>query len=394
VAIARLQVAGPPPSTSAESLSDAVELYQRTYTTLLRSSGETRLRVLESSHRAMGSSLHPLADSEELDLGAFLYAIRRLPAGVVRARTIVMGQDPELFARSGIGPLEDWQPVEAPARRRRWYDSGGDTMAVLLASASDVDDLVPTLVAFQIEWNKMRARMRATGWPHDEDPAAELCAAALGGASDDWLRLRQAWGGGFGPQLRAIADKGMSLRVRMLGGTQVGYARMTRRWWSPVRDQLTARHLERCPVYFVSSNTHSLSNLVTGLAREREDELVAFVERMDEDDALRRELDALRDGDSEGSWENFLYYVARGFFDAGGLELRERRRDAERAAGVVHLSSRTALRVAAQIIPLADLDAARLDPRLGAVDAQRLAASRAVIVNVDYPLGLDRKSVV
>jgi len=35
-------------------LSDEVELYQRTYTTLLRSSGETQLRVLESSHRAMG----------------------------------------------------------------------------------------------------------------------------------------------------------------------------------------------------------------------------------------------------------------------------------------------------------------------------------------------------
>ena len=35
---------------------------------------------------------------------------------------------------------------------------------MLLASASDVDDLVPTLVAFQIEWNKMRVRQRAAGW--------------------------------------------------------------------------------------------------------------------------------------------------------------------------------------------------------------------------------------
>jgi len=32
---------------------------------------------------------------------------------------------------------------------------------VLLSSSSDVDDLVPTLVAFQIEWNKIRARARA-----------------------------------------------------------------------------------------------------------------------------------------------------------------------------------------------------------------------------------------
>src|ERR671920_716152 len=182
MAIARLQVQGPRPSASADSVDDAVELYQRTYSTLLRSSGETRLRVLEPSHRAMGSSLHPLADSDQLDLGAFLYAIRRLPAGIVRARRIAMGQDPELFRRFGIGPLEEWEPVEAPARRRRWYDGGGDTLAVLLASASDVDDLVPTLVAFQIEWNKLRARMRAAG---DVEPEAEALADRLGGTQDD-----------------------------------------------------------------------------------------------------------------------------------------------------------------------------------------------------------------
>ena len=50
-------------------------------------SGETLLRVLEPSHRSMSSSLHALAGSDELDLGAFLYAIRRLPDAVsARAR--------------------------------------------------------------------------------------------------------------------------------------------------------------------------------------------------------------------------------------------------------------------------------------------------------------------
>jgi uncharacterized protein DUF6909 len=390
MAIARLQVHGPRTSTPGDKLDDAVELYQRTYSTLLRSSGETRLRVLEPSHRAMGSSLHPLADSDELDLGAFLYAIRRLPAGIVRARRIVMGQDPALFARSGVGPLEDWEPVEAPARRRRWYDGGGDTLAVLLASESDVDDLVPTLVAFQIEWNKINQRMRAAGWPEgdDHEPEAGECAATLGGAIDDWLRLRDTWGEAFGPQLREVGTRRESLRVRMLGGTHVGYARMTRRWWAPVHARMLDQRLEDRPLYFVSSNTHSLSNLVTGIGREREDELVAYIESLPESDGLRGELHALRDGRSEGSWENFLYFVAREWIDAGGPQLHEWRRKAEAAAGVEHLPSRTAMRVPAQIIPLDRLQVARLDRRLGDVDAERLSASPAVIVNVDYPLGL------
>ena len=147
MAVARLAVTTS--LTDGVRLSDEVELYQRTYTTLLRSSGETHLRVLEPSHRAMGSSLHPLAASEELDLGAFIYAIRRLPDGIVGAELVVMGQDVEALAASGM-PVESWTEAEAPARRRRWYDDGAGTLAVLLGSASDVDDLVPTLVAFQI----------------------------------------------------------------------------------------------------------------------------------------------------------------------------------------------------------------------------------------------------
>src|SRR5215472_18375003 len=170
-------------SDAAARLSDEIELYQRTYSTLLRSSGETHLRVLESSHRAMGSSLHPLAASEEIDLGAFIYAIRRLPDGIVGARLVAMAQQVEAFVGAGM-PVETWEEAEAQARRRRWYDSGAGTLAVLLASASDVDDLLPTLVAFQIEWNKMRVRQRAAGWLDvvaDRDPDPEECARLLGG---------------------------------------------------------------------------------------------------------------------------------------------------------------------------------------------------------------------
>ena len=369
-------------------LSDEVELYQRTYTTLLRSSGETHLRVLESSHRAMGSSLHPLAASEELDLGAFIYSIRRLPDGIVGAELIVMGQDVEDLIAGGV-PVESWEEAEAPARRRRWYDSGTGTLAVLMASASDVDDLVPTLVAFQIEWNKIRVRLRAVGLPREDRVPGEVLAGELGGSAADWDRLRDAWGERFGERMRLIEDQRLSLRVRMLGGTNTGYSRLTRRWWAPVSAELGPEGtVTERPLYFVSSNTHSLVNIVTGIAREREAELVAFVEQMDNSEILRRELKAFREGRAEGSWENFLYFVARLYFSARGPGGAAERRAAEQAKGVTHLRSKTALRVPAQVMQLAGLDVSDLDPRLGDVDSSALAASDAVIVNIDYPLGI------
>jgi len=376
------------PNQSEAALAEAVDVYHRTYTTILRSSGETRLRVLEPSHKAMGSSLHPLADSPELDLGAFLYALRRVPDAIHHRGLVVMGQSPEVFARHGFGRLEDWAEVGAPGRRRRWYDDGDDTLAVLIASASDVDDLVPTLVAFQIEWNKMHVAIRAAGPERTEDLTVAECARALGGGEDDWLQLRESWGAAFGERLAEIAARPTSLRIRLLGGTQVGYARVTRRWWQQVTGVMRSEALLNRPVYFVSSNSHSVANLVTGLARKHEAELV---QSLDDDGPadLRKELRRFRDGDAEGSWDNFLYYVARRRFrtNLGDAERSAIRRE-EREAGVINVASRTALDVAAQVIPLDRLVMGNLDDRLRPVDSEALRASRAVIVCIDYPLGL------
>jgi hypothetical protein len=342
--------------------------------------------VLEASHRALRPSLHALAADEQPDLGAFLYCLRRLPVGIVGAELVLLGQDRAAFEAAGIA-LDQWHETEAVARRRHWFDSGSGSLAVLLASASDVDDLVPMLVALQIEWNKLHARLRAAGGAEplgSTDPAA--LSTALGGAPDDWLALQETWGLRFAEHLGTIAVRPLDLRIRMLRGTHVGYARLTRDWWAPASTCIEAAELAARPIYFVSSNTHSLANLLTGIAHEHEHELVAFVERSGSPE-LREELAAFRDGLTSGSWENFLYFVAREYFDVDADRGAERRR-AERAAGVIHLPARTSLRVPVQIIPLDRLQAARLDPRLGEIDAGRLRSSSAVIVNIDSPLGL------
>ncbi len=391
---------------NGERLSDEVELYQRTYSTLLRSSGETRLRVLEPSHRAMRSSLHSLADSQQLDLGAFLYAVSRLPQAIAGARHVVMGQSAEALIADGLD-VTHWPEAESPARRRRWYVGPDATLAVLLASSSDVDDLVPTLVAYQIEWNKIHLHLAGAANELGDAPEAEACARLLGGSTEDWQRLTEAWGAGFRERLAMVRDHSLSIRIRMLGGSNTGYARMTRRWWAPIQTQLdqddrgdghgdAAAAGQRAsgsadgdgPLYFVSSNTHSLVNIATGVAREREQQLIQFVESLPKDDILHEELIRFRQGETEGAWENFLYFVARQWFEARGEQGASERRAAEAAYGVKHLRSSTALRVSAQVIPLDALSVTSLDPRLGEVDAAALAASRARIVNIDYPLGV------
>jgi hypothetical protein len=130
-------------------------------------------------------------------------------------------------------------------------------------------------------------------------------------------------------------------------------------------------------LYVVSSNTHSLANLVSGDARAREDELVSWVEKAGPPE-LQDELRRFREDRTPGSWDNFLYFLAREHGRGGPV----------RPSSIREIDSQTALRVAAQVLPLSTLDVAKFDPRLGEVDRDALQASRAVVVNIDYPLGL------
>ena len=64
-------------------------------------------------------------------------------------------------------------------------------------------------------------------------------------------------------------------------------------------------------------------------------------------DSVLRELAAFRSGESQGSWENFLYFAVKDLY-ASGID-DAGRRTAEQAVGITHLSSRTGLRVSAQV---------------------------------------------
>ena len=370
-----------PPSTGWSG-KHAVELYVRTYTTMLQSSGDIKVESLVQAHLGMGSVLHPLAAEPRSDMGALLYAVRRLPAAINHSRRVIMGQSPQGFKAALDADILSWKAVKAPARRRRWYHDGDNTLAVLIASRSDIDDLVPTLVAFQIEWNKLHRALQET------DLTDEDARGAAGATPDDWHRLRGAWGDSFESNLAAIKREECRIVLRLIGGSHLGFARNASRWWQPIAaamDELGARD---APIYFVSSNSHSLVNVLTGVARRIEGDIVDWIGRSDRDlDAERRKLEA---GHSRASRQNWLYYGARQVFDAHPERerLRKWRAELEAANGVRHIPAvGTGVDSAAQVFMLSKLDASGIDPRVGAVDATRLHESDACIVNVDYPLG-------
>src|SRR5262249_10588575 len=128
-------------------------------------------------------------------------------------------------------------------------------------------------------------------------------------------RLGTALGSAFWPTLRSMAQATKDFSVRLLGGTHVGYAKLTRRWWQPIGVELTRDKLANRPVYFVSSNLHSLVNLVSGYAPRRATELWHFLEESGAADPSGEaaHLAALRE---TANADNVLYYAARLWHDA------------------------------------------------------------------------------
>jgi hypothetical protein len=372
--------------------SEEIELYIRTYYSLLRSSADVQIRTLEEVHANMGASLHLRARGLDPDLSAFIYCSLRLPPCIVDVERVVLGQTSELFRQRGFADVESWQPVAAPARRRRSFFDGERTMACYIASGTDIDDILPLLTAFQIEWNKLHVRLRGEqvlGFlrePVETPEGLDILAAGMGIDREDLVRLQRVWGIGFWSMLRAIASREKRLAVRLLAGSLNDYRRGIQQWFEHIEQAFP--EIRRRPVYFVSSNPHSLVNLVSGFALRYEQDLLPVLERPENSD-LRREWEEIEARHVPSSRENFLYYVLKKHLQTeSGAGLRKLRLADEQAAGILRIPSEHGPDITAQIVDLARMRSDWVDPRIRLDGLDRLSESDALIVNIDYPLGM------
>src|SRR5579885_1484600 len=376
-----------------------VEMYIRTFHTLLRSSGEVGLKALVQAHYNIDSALHPDARSTRPDMSAFIYSVLRLPDAVLNCNRILLGQSDEVFQQQGYD-VNAWESVTASARRRKWFYDGKNTLAAYVASVSDTEDIVPVLVAMQIEWNKFN-------WLLNADPTTmQLLESRVDKASpvfaeitkvlrerlqvspDDWRRLEVIWGERMWGNLLTIGRERKNFTLRMLGGSHVGYVRATRKWWAPVDKLLNDLNLADRPIYFVSSNTHSLANLLSGAVLRREAEITRFA-LSGKDPMLAEECRKLQEGRVPGNWQNFLYYAAREYIKTPeGKDFARSRPTEEQERGIWNVTARQGVEVDAQIFDLSKLRVDDTDPRCRIPGLERLVSSRAIILNIDYPLGM------
>lgn len=379
--------------------SEEIDLYIRTMYSLLRSTTPVRIRTLEEVHAGMNSSLHPLARQDTPDISSFIYANLRLPDCLPDVKAVLLGQSATVFDQSGYKNVENWTEVTARARRRRCYYDGEGLLACYIASRSDIDDVVPMLTAYQIEWNKLHHSLMELseealgGISPDSKEAFKLLGEVLKIPLEDVLRLKTIWGDQFLPMLQRIQAQKLDLEVQLFSGSLNEYRRATRFWWENIEDSYPK--VKQRPVYFISSNTHSIPNLLSGFALLHQDRLTAYLQSEGDEDLLAEWHDISRE-EVPSRPENFLYYVLKKYqATEAGQDLLAAQAEYEKQYGIYRFPSEHAFNVEAQIIELSSLNPATIDPRLTPetfagdhADWSFLEESRALILNIDYPLGL------
>ncbi len=373
--------------------TDEVELYLRTIYSLLRSTSEVQIRTLEEVHAAMNSSMHQDARNANPDTSALIYAILRLPDCILNVKSIILGQSASVFARHGYTDIEHWQQVTARARRRRCYYDGKETLACYIASQSDIEDVIPVLTAYQLEWNKIHILLQNADLSglHPQEPcetsAFQQLAATLEISVEDLERLQIIWGKDFLTYLKTMQARRCEFGIRSLSGSLSEYWRATGSWWENI-EKACPEVLER-PVYFVSSNTHSIANLISGYAISSKDKIINLLAHS-ENSTLMTEWEEIEKRETPSNQQNFLFYALKKVQqnpEGKFMNLEQAKMEVEH--GITRVPSLHSFDVEAQVIDLAKLDTSLLDPRVGepANLINVIKKSNALIINIDYPLG-------
>ncbi|MCX8009178.1 MAG: hypothetical protein N3A54_05790, partial [Patescibacteria group bacterium] len=354
-----------------DTSDSSIDYHIRTYRNILKQAHEVRISQLIDSHIQMRSVLHEKGDQNEVDTSAFIYSILRLPDCISHVHTILLGQSSTVFKKNGFADVESWQEVSAPGRRRKMFYDGNGTLAVYISSVSDVDDMICLLTAYQIEWNKFHKLLNSSQ-TNDVIP------------QEDKDRLTIIVKNNYELFLNAIQSRMLDYRVCLLSGSYIEYFRSTQMWWNHIKTIASHLHIEDRPVYFISSNTHAIANILTRTSITCEKEILEFV-RYGQDKSLSEKYADVFASDSLHDKEFFLYYVAKKY-ERANPEYRKRKQIDEDKIGFMTIYPTHYIDVPAQIVELKNL-AGKVFHEQFPFDTRPLAKSDAIIINIDYPLG-------
>jgi len=369
--------------SSEISIREFIDSYYRQ----LLNQKDISLSAFVPGYRKVNPSIHQfLNDPGHLDVSALSYALERLPPDIFEARKIVMAvtdhgmESGGFYIDSGL-KTGLWQKSVAVRRRRRsYFHPSSGTLAFFVTSPSDVDDIVNCTLAFNLEWQKLSLLLGDSLNDFIVSPKPQV----LGLDAREWGRLKKVLGDDWQNIIRTCRRTG-DIQFRLLEGNKDLFSQVTHDWWQEILQKSFIFDFDTLPVYFISSNLHSLVNIIGGYVRQKQSEIFNYIERNFPD--LYQDWLKVNAAGNIIRLSDFLYYASGKYFQYNPQDLQAKK-TYEASLGIKQFQLSSPLYADVQIIPVKSiLQTNSIDPYVNISCPEKLAQSQALIVNIDYPLG-------
>ncbi|MFA4827067.1 MAG: hypothetical protein WC596_02315 [Candidatus Shapirobacteria bacterium] len=360
--------------SSEESIKD----HLRTYYQALESGQPVTISSLIPSYRRLMPSLHSKLNDPKIDFPALNYCLARLPSCIFDTQTILIGQNLNQFQQENID-FPSFKPVKSSARRRLWsFDDAAKTLACIISSDSDIDDLVNILICFFIEWQKIKTLSKKKELDLTENENHEI----LGINGNEWSGLKNLLGDDWRHDLTVSLP---DYAFRLLGHNFDSYTQTSRDWWQQAKDKSLTLGLSSLPIYFISSNTHSLTNIIGGFVKHEQGQIFSYIEKSHPQ--LAQIWQKIKTGQNDVKVNDFLYYISNIYLKNHPQAQRDKEHY-EANLGIKNITVNSSLFSGIQIIPISTIaNSINLDGNLNVRNKEKLSQSQALIINIDYPLG-------
>jgi hypothetical protein len=294
---------------------------------------------------------------------------------------VILGQSDVVFAHAGHDVSSSaWKSTKALARARKCvYNSTDSMLGLFIASLSDIEDVVTILTALYIEIGKLHEKTRVGG------QAIRECFSA-----EDFIKLQTALGEQWEAFENIVAEP-IDYEITVLNGSYLEFARAAQEWWINIAASRKKYpfNVYKQPVYFVSSNSHSLLNVLSGFpVREQ-----AYLQKKHADRLAKEQAEFKKE---RVPLEHQCYYLSR-FSQKSDPQYAKRREAWHKRFGLVTFPAFHHIDIDAQIFSIHDvMKNEHSDKRLGLTTAMRekLLKSNALILNIAYPLGLGAYTIL
>ena len=366
-------------STTVVSVEKSIKVHHDRCRELLATGTPVAIAEFFPTYKAMQPSLHQHLNDAWVDVPALNYSLTRLPRELRDTQNILLVKDqsqlPTLITSSHI-----WQKVTALNRRRlAYYNHLSRTLLFVITSDSDLDDILNALIAVELETAKIHQALLRQRKQFDDHELInlfgigpvdlDLLKHVMG---QDWKEAMSAWGIHSSPTVQLLPS-------------QSSYEIIFEDWLSQLRRESLYIDLFDAPVYFVSSNTHSLTNLITGYVWQIEAKLFEFIEK--NYPVIYEQWQLIKSNNDATRVYDFVYYLSKIYLEHHPEEVLQRN-TIEAQKGIKRIVSSGPFDTVTQIIPINSFHHFTYpDPQLSNLPTALLEQSQAIIINIEYPLG-------